>query len=166
MWRLFFGFVVSTLLALSWDAMASDAAVTVVPLAPGAVPELAEATAAGGDMQIGLAPLVLDAIVDRGGCGAVTWSHSPLPAAEVGPWCVAVAQTAGGGLLVLGRPGERVIVLVPMRIEWGEAAGEVTVQRSIAVAPSPALVAAVTRWAGAPGGAPAVAPSVAPGGAR
>ncbi|MEZ4437124.1 MAG: hypothetical protein R3F65_32410 [bacterium] len=81
------------------------------------------------------------------GC-ASPWPTAPLPGPpQSGPWCVAVTAKGPGGLLVVAKPGERVVVLLPTMIEVAVEGGAYTARRVYPGPPGPALVAAIERWA-------------------
>lgn len=76
------------------------------------------------------------------------WPTAPLPGpAQSGPWCVATTHPGPGGLLLIARPGERVIVLLPTVIEQTTDGPTRTLRRTHPGPPGPALTAAIRRWA-------------------
>lgn len=127
--------------------------VTLRPLPPDAPLDLPywPFTPGEGSVTDGLDGTVIDARMPDAGCGALTWSHHPVPGAEpTGPHCVALLEGLPRPLLVVGRPGQQPYVITPMRhrLEIHDGAHLIMVEPPPPA--SPAMVAAVRRWAADP----------------
>ncbi len=127
--------------------------VTLRPLPPDAPLDLPywPFTPGEGELTDGLDAIVIDARMPDAGCGALTWSRHPVPGG--GPderYCVALLEGLPRPLLVVGRPGHGPYVITPTRHRTEIHDGA----RLIMVEPpppaSPAMVAAVRRWAADP----------------
>ncbi len=124
------------------------------PLAPDRLPTLPYWPFTPSDAPLpALDAIPIDAPLDPGGCGALTWDRHPVPGATApGPFCVALLD-GDLPLLVIGRPGQDPSIIVPARIGLAADGDTHTVTVQAPRIALPAVTAAVRRWAAAPGGA-------------
>lgn len=129
-------------------------AVDVRPLAPDRLPTLPYwPFTPVDDPSPALDAIPIDAPLDPGGCGGLTWDRHPVSGATApGPFCVALLD-GDPPLLVVGRPGEDPYVLVPARVGLVADGDTHTVTVQAPRIALPGVTAAVRRWAAAPEGA-------------